>query len=676
VSAPTLDRIRSALVCGRQGCECARPRGNSHCPAHDDKTPSLSVSLKRDRSGLLLHCFAQCSYQAIIDALRPRGLWPTTTDYYLSNGYRHRRIDGADGTKKMYWVKPAGGLGLDGTPVSALPLYNEEALTELPDGATVVLVEGEKAATALHARGVPAVGTVCGAKSTPSADVLQVLTRFDVVLWPDNDEAGEAHMRRIADRLLELGIQPRRFDPTGLPEKGDAADWRGTDEELGWAIASAVPYERNEKGSGLPARPAGPPPEPPWPDPPHEAAFYGLAGELVRAIEPYTEADPVAVLANILAAFGNAVGRGAWVNVGATRHHPNLFIILVGPTAKGRKGESWSPVRVLFAAAAPDWAALIKSGLSSGEGLIHAVRDPVIRRQEGKEKGRPTGRWEEVVVDEGVADKRLLVIEAELGRTLSVLERQGNTLSAVLRDAWDGNDLGIMTRANAARATAPHISLIGHITQQELERELYDVSLANGFANRFLVLAVRRSRLLPIPPVFGDELVARLAARLAEAIAFAAQVGEVKWGPAARDLWIAMYPDLSRGEPGLAGAIAARSEAHVLRLSLIYALLDGSNVIDVPHLAAAAALWEYAAASVRYIFGDRLGDPTADSIRQMLATSPLTRSEISAGLGRHVRAAAIDHALHLLLIRGIAFVRHEETGGRPREIWELVEQVP
>jgi hypothetical protein len=671
VSAPALDRIRDALACGRAGCPCLRPNANLHCPAHDDRSPSLSV--KQERGGkLLVHCFAGCSYQAIIDKLRARGLWPAVAEYRYSTGQVHRRIDGADGTKQFYWTQSDGRLGLGGVPVSDLPLYGEEELAGLPDGAVVVVTEGEKDADALRAREIAAVGTGCGSQSTPSADALRVLSRFDVVLWPDNAADGEAHMRRIAEKLFELGVGPRRFDPTGLPAKGGAADWCGTDEELERALAAAVPYEKNERNE----KRVGPPPEPPWPDPPHEAAFYGLAGELVRAIDPYTEADPVAVLANILGAFGNAVGRGAWVSVGATRHHPNLFIALVGPTSKGRKGESWSPVRVLFAAAAPDWAALIKSGLSSGEGLIHAVRDPVEVEREVIEKGRKTGRFETVVIDKGVEDKRLLVIEPELGRTLRALERQGNTLSPVLRDAWDGNDLRIMTKVNAERATAPHISLIGHITQVELVREVYDVSLANGFANRYLFLAVRRSRLLPEPPAFDGDLVERLAARLAEAIAFASQAGEVRRTPAARERWNAMYPDLSRGEVGLAGAIAARSEAHVLRLSLIYALLDKSSVIDVPHQAAAAALWDYAERSVLYLFGDRLGDPTADAIRAMLATSPLTRTEISAGLGRHVRAAEIDRGLSTLATRGIARPRTEETGGRPREIWELVELAP
>jgi hypothetical protein len=96
-------------------------------------------------------------------------------------------------------------------------------------------------------------------------------------------------------------------------------------------------------------------PEPlPWPELSAEA-LYGLPGDIVRAIEPHSEADPAALLANVLCAFGNLVGRGAFARVGADEHHLKNFVGLVGETAKGRKGLSWSPVRELMHAVDPGW---------------------------------------------------------------------------------------------------------------------------------------------------------------------------------------------------------------------------------------------------------------------------------------------------------------------------------
>src|SRR5437867_13228624 len=104
-----------------------------------------------------------------------------------------------------------------------------------------------------------------------------------------------------------------------------------------------------------------------WPTPPTDA-FYGLAGEIVRTVEPHSEADPVAILVQVLVAFGNAIGRGPHFVAESERHFTNEFAILVGETAKARKGSSWAQVRSLFDAVEPEWTgSCVLSGLSSGE---------------------------------------------------------------------------------------------------------------------------------------------------------------------------------------------------------------------------------------------------------------------------------------------------------------------
>ena len=89
-----------------------------------------------------------------------------------------------------------------GTYPAVMPLYNSELIASWPEGCRIVLVEGETPAEALRVRGIRAVGTVCGASSTPERDVLEVLSGHEVIAWPDNDAGGLAHMRRCA-RLLE-----------------------------------------------------------------------------------------------------------------------------------------------------------------------------------------------------------------------------------------------------------------------------------------------------------------------------------------------------------------------------------------------------------------------------------------------------------------------------------------
>ncbi len=407
-----------------------------------------------------------------------------------------------------------------------------------------------------------------------------------------------------------------------------------------------------------------------WPELAPEA-LYGLAGDIVRAIEPHTEADPVALLGQFLVAFGNVVGRGPHFMAEADRHGLNLFLVLVGISAKGRKGTSWGHIRRLFETVVPDWArACLASGLSSGEGLIWQVRDPIKREEPIKEKGQITG-YQTVIEDSGVEDKRLLVQEAEFASTLRVMQRDGNTLSAVIRDAWDGRSLRVLTKANNTRATEPHISIIAHVTKDELLRYLDSTEAGNGFANRFLWLCVRRSKLLPEGGSISQVDFAPLVARLRQAVTFAQQGRELKRDEEARQVWYAVYPALAEGKPGLLGAVTARAEAQVMRLACLYALLDLSDVIRREHLEAALALWEYAEDSARFIFGDNLGDPIGDTILAALRANPqgLTRTEIRDLFQRHAREEQIARALINLEAAGLARQTSEATGGRPKEKW-------
>jgi hypothetical protein len=197
-----------------------------------------------------------------------------------------------------------------------------------------------------------------------------------------------------------------------------------------------------------------------------DGALHGLAGELVRTLKPHTEADPAAILVQLLVCYGNVIGRRAHFTVEADKHYLNLYAVVVGTTSKGRKGTSWGQVRHQIEMADPGWRQRVASGLSSGEGLIWHVRD----------------RTDE---DDGVQDKRLLVHESEFASVLKVMGREGNTLSPVLRDAWDTGDLQTLTKSAPAEATGAHISLVAHVTAQELRRRLDATEAANGFGNRF-----------------------------------------------------------------------------------------------------------------------------------------------------------------------------------------------
>jgi hypothetical protein len=462
--------------------------------------------------------------------------------------------------------------------------------------------------------------------------------------------------KRVQPKLIDMVQERDRATANGKPLRlADVGDWQTEQRGDAW--------EGDHTAGHLPDRPESATDH--WPSPPPPAAFHGLAGRIVRTLEPHSEADPVAILSQVMIGFGNKVGRRAYFTAEGDHHYTNEFAVLVGKTAKGRKGTSWGRVREVMDGTEPEWLRdRVVSGLSSGEGLIHQVRDPIVKTAGGSPE----------VVDDGEHDKRLLCMEPEFASILKQVERQGNVLSPILRQAWERGELRTLTKNSPTRATDAHISLIGHCTAEELHRYLTATEIANGLGNRFLWFCVKRSKCLPDGGSLSANDVADLQRRLAEAVEYARRVEMMPRKHGAVELWRRVYPDLSEGKPGLVGALLARAEAHVMRLAMIYALMDHSPFIDSEHLQAALALWDYCERSVRYIFGDSTGNPTADEILRQLRVCPggLTRTEIRDLFQRNSSAERISRALGLLLESRLARFERIDTNGRPGERWYAV----
>jgi hypothetical protein len=426
-----------------------------------------------------------------------------------------------------------------------------------------------------------------------------------------------------------------------------------------------------------PAAPTAPPVieasyQTPFPDDPHPDAFHGLAGDLVRTIDAHTEASRVAVLVQTLTAFGNVIGTSPHFKVENTKHPLNLFAVIVGQTAKGRKGTSWNRVLQIFEAVDPTWVKeRICSGMSSGEGLIWEVRDPVFKEERMKET---TGEvhFERIQVAQGISDKRLMVQEAEFASALKQGDRSGNILSAVIRQAWENGNIKCMSKNSPAHCTGAHISIIGHITAEELRRYLSSTEVANGFGNRFMWVVVRRSKLLPEG---GQQIdMSGLVSRFADAVSFARHVEQMPRDDEARELWHKAYVDLSKERGGLIGALLGRAEAQTMRLACLYALLDLSCQVEAVHLRAALALWSYCERSTAFIFGESTGDAVADDILSALRKKPegMSRNDIVVFFSGHQTKERVERSLLVLEAAELAKRETLATGGRPKEIWTYV----
>jgi len=647
--------------------------GSARCPFHNDCKASLSVN----RETGLWFCHA-CNVGGTAREFAKRiGVEAPADDRRSAeNVYDYRDEKGA----LLYQVvRFAGKKFRQRRPdAKARWLWNLEGVRRVPyrlpelleAKGNVFVVEGEKDVETLRAQGLAATCNSGGAGRWREEYGEYLKDRVCIVL-PDNDDPGRAHAREVAEKLRPFAAEVLAVELPDLPPKGDVSDWLAQGHTAGELLALVERAER--AGAGEAETSAASSVQKRWPTL-NVSALHGIAGEFVRMVEPRSEADPAAVLSQFLAVFGSYVGGGPHFEVEGAEHPARINVVIVGETGRGRKRTAWNLVAKLLREVDPDFARNnMASGLSSGEGLIWRVRDAIIERRRTKGGKDITPRYEENEADPGVVDKRLIVLEEEYAQVLAVIERPGNTLSVVVRGAWDRGDLSSLTKNSPARATGAHISIVGHITAEELERRLSTTEAGNGFANRFLFICARRSKTLPRGGAIDIPALARLAARLRAMVERARKISRLDFDEDADRLWSNIYPALSEGRPGLLGAVTGRAEAYVVRLAVAYALLDADATIRAVHLRAALALWQYAEDSARYLFGGRLGDPDAELILEALRNKPggLTRTQIRDLFDRHAPTTRIERALEVLAAQNLAVRSAVATTGRAAEVWRL-----
>jgi len=408
------------------------------------------------------------------------------------------------------------------------------------------------------------------------------------------------------------------------------------------------------------------------------AALCGLPGEVATTLSEASGADPAAVLVTFLALLGNAAGPQPHARFGGAEHPARLFAVLVGDAATGRKGTALAAVEKLFTEADPDWATdRVLYGLQSAEAMIDKV------------------------ADDHSHDCRVLIVETEFGRLVETMARTG-TLSAQLRNAWDGRTLQRTTTKFTRRASRAHISLLAMITPEELLRHHKRLSQAGGLESR--ILYVYTAPVKDISPFADTPGHGPLAARVRmvleasrEAVmnhtdpvsrylltlrgiqprtALPVDDGVIgAWGTAVK----ARLPHASEGFRSL----HSRAESQVIRLAAAYALADMSPVIGPDHTEAALALLSYCAQSAEVVFSVPVAQlpprvnpsHTAKIVRHLHGQYPewTSRDEIGSGVLRsNIPAADMEAALAELTARRLIERRKVETSGRPREEYRLI----
>ena len=407
-----------------------------------------------------------------------------------------------------------------------------------------------------------------------------------------------------------------------------------------------------------------------------DKAFYGLLGKFVEVGSSNSEAPRVSIAANVIVLFSTLIGRCVYQWVGDTKIHCRPFYLLVGKSGKARKGTAEALPRRVFekvdeilenkrGRTSHSRLKIHGGGLSSGEGIAYAIRDPL-----GE--------------DPGVDDKRLLVIEPEFANVLANCKRETSTLSGVIRNTFDGRTLAPLTKKSPTVATDPHVLITGHITAHELKsKTLNGVEATNGLLNRFLICYVSREKLVPLPAPTPPEDISLLANEIVSIFDFLedSKVGakvdvEIRMTPESEQFWIKVYPKLSQDNPGIIGSLLARSEMYVRMLAMIFAILDKKIVIEIVHLQSALFWIDYFDESVSYLFSDYIEQSERNNTNELaenilkqlrIANRQMTRTEINRA-NKSATGAEIKNALQQLLTQTPVQIEQieERTTGRKR----------
>lgn len=385
--------------------------------------------------------------------------------------------------------------------------------------------------------------------------------------------------------------------------------------------------------------------------------LYGPVGDLVRHVAEHTEADPVGIYFHLLAMLSAAVGHRYYLPISGPPTYLNLMVLIVGASAHGRKGTAKRVATGIIESVAPGWTTRhLITGLSSGEGLAAHLTGS------RTDESHPTPLTKAVVV------------ETEFASVLQSFRRDGNNLSATLRNASDGEVLQFMTRKSPIRAGAYHLALIGHITSDELKLLLTRAEKVNGLINRLLICHIHRSRMMPFGTerdIFKDlPSSSSINSLLTDEERVAQPIGFSESG---RSAWRDAYEGLSQSQPGLIGPITDRGESHALKLAALLAITEGVVSIDDRHVHAAIALWRHCVQSTVHVFGNSTGNRLADQILQWVEEhgETLKMEELYSLTHRNRERSQLEEALKVLQTQGFIEV-FKESGhrGRPRLVFK------
>lgn len=385
--------------------------------------------------------------------------------------------------------------------------------------------------------------------------------------------------------------------------------------------------------------------------------FSGPLGQMTRELAKVSEADEVGIMGTLLAAFSSYIGPHARVSTTAGEMPLSQWVVLIGTSGRGRKGQATSIALKVVARAWKAWAedSVLHSLPGTGLGLMSELSE----HSDDKGFSAP-----------------VFFVEEEMDAAIAAMKKD-TKIGVYLRKAWDGADIKHKTSVADIRVRSPHFGIVGHVQPKNWRSILGGKDSTGGTWNRFLPLLVTRGRTLP---VFGgpnpEPVIERVSKALRRLASDARDIGTVTVSPSTARAFERRHriaiDSLLDGNEELAEQ-CERALAQCVRVAALYALAEGQDKISARHFDAALAIVRYSIESVRATLPETGGKSLPEKIAEAVKAAGeegITRSELWDAIGRSVKADEITRAL-------LALPQVEQTKktgkGRPSLILRWIE---
>lgn len=658
----TADTIRQALACGEHGCTCGQPKGLVHCPGHEDRVPSLSVSQAGEK--ILVRCFGGCEQARVIDALKARDLWPSRNgdspqaqkprivaiyNYRDVAGklvfqvvrrepkdFRQRRPDGKGG-----WIWNM--TGVDRVPYNLAEVLNSE---------TIAVCEGEKDCDALVALGFAATTNPGGAGKWRK-EYNQYFQGRKVVVFVDNDDPGRAHAEDVARNLYGVATIVKVLELSGLPEKGDICDWLkagGTADQLQAIVKAAAEWDPREAPKASPQSisskseasktaqssvaietVSGPPT---WP----REVMAGAAGNFSKTYAAYLETPESFLYMDYLTVLGHVVSSNITLH-SEIRPEPRMYTINLGESADTRKSTSVSKTCGFFSEILDRDVIHEVLGVGSAEGLAKAFK----------------------------RNPRVLLVSDELNALVQKMRIDASVLSPCICTLFESNRFHSLTKKHEINIDVAELTMLAACTLDTYRGMFTSQFLDIGLLNRFFVVIGDSNRKFAIPQPIPDQEKEALRRNLMDVLSFVeahSQGGRyaMQINSTARDIFEKWYFGLEQS------VFTKRLDTYGHRLMPLLAINELQHIITPEIAEKTVALLNYQLAARKYadpIDADNAIAKVEERIRRLLANGPMKKRDLELRANKHrVGIYLWNSAVKNLMLEEIIFDRSQKVYSR------------